>query len=117
MAYISVNKDGSYIVSASYPYRIGKAEFRNDMFYASKGKLVNPFKPKDTILSESISEYHLEEGFIEIWDCGDDFVLGTIEVTKDMFSSWTGGRTNFKLETIKALGLENLTWEDEPVEI
>lgn len=118
MAYISVNKDGSYNISDSYPHRVGYVEFRNDKFHHPDKDRLDPFKPKYAIIRQIFHEVDVNKyGFVEIWDFGEDNVLGTIEVSADMYSRWFTRPSNLKPETIKALGLENLTWEDEPVEI
>ena len=117
MAYISVNKDGSYNISDSCPHRVGYVEFRNDRFHHPNRDRLDPFKPKDAIIREMFHEDDVKQGFVEIWDFGQDHVLGMIEVSADMYSRWYLKPSKFKSETIKALGLENLMWEDEPVEI
>ena len=83
---------------------------------ADKDRL-DPFKPKDAILKEMVYPNDVKQGYVEIWDFGEDNVLGTIEVSKEVYSRWYLKTSKLKPETIKALGLENLTWEDEPVEI
>lgn len=115
--YVSVNKDGSYNVSNCYPTRIGYVEFRNDRFHHADKDRLDPFKPKDAILKEMVYPNDVKQGYVEIWDFGEDNVLGTIEVSKEVYSRWSLKPSKLKPETIKALGLENLTWEDEPVEI
>ena len=115
MAYISVNKDGSYNFSDRYPTRIGYVDFRNDKFHHPDRDRLDPFRPKDAIISEMFHESDVKRGYVEIWDYGQDNVLGTIEVLADMYSEWYLKPSKFKPETIKALGLENLKWEDEPV--
>ena len=78
---------------------------------------LDPFRPKDAIVREMFHEDDVKRGYVEIWDLGQDNVLGAIKVSADMYSRWYIKPSKFKPETIKALGLENLTWEDEPVEI
>lgn len=115
--YVSVNKDGSYNVSDCYPTRIGYVEFSNDRFHHADKDRLDPFKPKDAILREIVHPDDVKKGFVEIWDFGEDNVLGMIEVSKEVYSRWYLKPSKLKLETIKALGLENLNWEDEPIEI
>ena len=115
--YVSVNKDGSYNVSNCYPTRIGYVEFRNDKFHHADRDRLDPFKPKYAMLREMVHPDDVKQGYVEIWDFGEDNVLGTIEVSKEVYSRWYSNPSKLKPETIKALGLENLTWEDEPVEI
>lgn len=117
MAWISVNKDGSYNISDSYPHRIGYVEFRNDKFHHPDRDRLDPFRPKDAIVREMFHESDVKRGYVEIWDFGQDNILGEIPVSEDMYSRWYLKPSKFKPETIKALGLENLTWEDDPVEI
>lgn len=115
--YVSVNKDGSYNVSDCYPTRIGYVEFRNDRFHHADEDRLDPFKTKDAILIKTVYPNDVKRGFVEVWDFGEDNVLGTIEVSKEVYSCWYLRSSKLKPETINALGLENLTWEDEPIEI
>lgn len=115
--YVSVNKGGSYNVSNFYPIRIGYVEFRNDRFHHVDKDRLDPFKPKDAILTKIVYPDDVRQGFVDIWDFGEDHILGKIEVTEKIYTRWDLKPSKLKPETIKALGLEHLTWEDEPVEI
>lgn len=115
--YITVNKDGSYNASNCYPERIGYVYYRNDKFHHTDRDRLNPFQPKDAMLRELVHPNDVKRGYVEVWDYGEDNVLGTIEVSEEMYDRWYVGKSKIKPETLKALGLENLTWEDEPVEI
>ena len=117
MAYISVNKDGSYNISNGCPCRVGYVYYRNDRFHLPGKDRLDPYQSKDAMLRALVHPDDVKEGYVEIWDFGEDNVLGTIEVSEETYDRWYGVKSEIKPETIKALGLENLTWEDEPVEI
>ena len=124
-AYLFANKDNTIFIASHKPTRCGTKKLPNawgikHKYIDSKNNIVEiPWKINAFKDDNAVIEVHGYEGTNEIWDSGDDQMLGHFSLTKDECSYWAVSGNKMEISELTCNKLWGIIpiWENDAIEV